>query len=82
MLILVVDQTEILHRLAQGHHSGFRRVAWTRTGTTLTSASAICLVVAHSALMVCSTRPQVPTLIAAGCAQSCKFLNSEIGVLK
>ena len=71
-------QIEILLKQKQEQNSGFRRVAWARTGTTLTSACAICRVVAHLAVALCSPRTLARTLIAAGCARSCRFLNSLI----
>ena len=69
-------QTETQHRQKREQHSGFRLVAFLRTGTALTSASAICPVVAHSAMAMCSTRALARTLIAMACAQSCKWKNS------
>ena len=71
-------QTETKHRLVQAHLSGFRLVALMCTGTALTSASAVCLVVARLTLLMCLTLAQVFTLIAMVCAQSCRFLNSLI----
>ena len=72
-----VAQTEILHRQKQEQNSGFRRAACARPGTALASTSVICLVVVHSAIAMCSTRTLTRSLIAAVCAQSCRFLNSE-----
>ena len=69
-------QIEIQLKQKQEQNSGFRRVACTRTGTTLTSACAICLVVAHLAIALCSARTLTRTLIATGCARSCRFLNN------
>ena len=77
-MLFGLAQIEILHRLIQEHHSGFRRAAWARTGTTLASASAICLAVEHWARATCFSPTLARTLIAMACAQSCRFLNSQI----
>ena len=68
-----------MHRQKQEQSSGFRRVACTRTGTALASTCAICLMVALLAIAMCSTRTLTRAHIAAGCARSCRFLNSQIG---
>ena len=77
-MLIGVKQIETKHRLAQVHLSGFRRVASMRTGTALSSASAVCLAVAISAPAMCSSLTRESARIAMRCAQSCRFLNSQV----
>ncbi len=75
-------QIEILDELVLEVSFGFRRAAWTRAGATAPSACAACLAVVRSAAMACSTRTLTRARIVVVCAQSCKFLNSQIELVK